>query len=113
MKLLWFVIPLSITFVLAAILELRSDAKLALKIQNLIPAILGLTIVAVSGASGNLFTDPSSSYSGLAHWIAFSSAVVGSSGALIRYSRKSSSILIALGGLTLAFLWIFFGQPTY
>jgi hypothetical protein len=113
MKLFWFATPLSVLFGYVAILEVRSDAKLVQKIRNLVPVILGLAIVAISCGAAKLFPDPSSSYSGLAHWIAFSSTLVGSSGALVSYSKRFSSVLMALAGLTLAFLWIFFGQPTY
>jgi hypothetical protein len=38
-------------------------------------------------------------------------AVIACSGAFINYSRRSSSILIALGGLELTFISIFFSQP--
>jgi hypothetical protein len=42
--------------------------------------------------------------------MALSSAVIASSGAFMSYSRVSSRILIALGGLELAFFYMFFNK---
>jgi hypothetical protein len=41
----------------------------------------------------------------------FSVAAVASSGAIIPYSKRSSSVLVAIGGLELVFVGIFFASP--
>ena len=93
------------------IAELRSDIEFEKKVRNLIPVILALALVVIFFLLERVIDVTSPSMPWLARWMTALSAFVGLSGALIRYSRKSSSILMALAGLMLAFFWMFCSVP--
>jgi hypothetical protein len=92
---------------IVGIVELRSNLKLIEKIRNLLPVVLALGILAVFLAPTR--ATPSSSHI-LVRCMTLLSIIVGGSGAFIGYSRKSSSILMAVAGLILALCWVL-SQP--
>ena len=112
MKILALVAILSpIVFLVAAgATELRASAKVSVKLVRLIPIAMGIAIVICSclpnapGRSGRM--GPISS-----GWMAFASSVVASSGGLVPYARRRTATLVAVAGLVLTFLWIFFSEP--
>lgn len=89
---------------IVGIVEVRSEMKLAEKMRTLVPVILALCILVV-------FLAPIPSSQVLSRSMTVLSFIVGISGAVVRYSRKSSSILMAVTGLILALFWILFSQP--
>src|SRR4051794_30698726 len=94
-----------VAFLIAAVTELRSDRSLAQKLARLVPVILGLAAFVLSfNPQGFLHVTASSSVI-LSQVMTMICAVIASSGSFIAYSRRSSSALIALGGLVLAFGW--------
>jgi hypothetical protein len=94
-----------IAFLAAGVIELRSGKRPAEKILSLVSVLLGILVYGLFWAPEFLpgFT--------VGNWLTFSAAAVASSGAIIPYSRRSSSILVAVGGLYLVFIGIFFAKP--
>ena len=102
---LWF-FPL-LAFCIAAIAELRSRAERFDKVRNLIPEVLGIAAFGLSIHPGRLLPlTPASSYI-LSHVMTLFSAVIACSGVFITYSRRSSAVWVALGGLVLTVVWMF------
>lgn len=94
-------------FIIAGVMELRSDGGLPHRLGRLIPVILGLTaFVLLFNPLGFLRVTPSSSIT-LCRAMTMACAVIACSGAFIAYSRRASSALIASGGLMLALVWMF------
>lgn len=89
---------------IVGIVEARSELKLAEKMRTFVPVILALCILVV-------FLAPIRSSHVLSRSMTLLSFIVGISGAVVRYSRKSSSILMAVAGFILALFWILFSQP--
>jgi hypothetical protein len=93
-------------------IEFKSNLKLPRKVISLVPVILALAVLGVFIAPDDrLLSAIGSSSHEIAPLMVLLSGIIGSSGAVISYSRKSSSILMALTGLMLAFLWFFFNHP--
>src|SRR5258706_6623402 len=94
-------------FLIAGLIELRSDMSLAQRLGKVVPIILGLTaFVLFFNPQGFLHVTPSSSVT-LSRAMTMVCAVVASSGAFLAYSRRVSSALVAFGGLVLAYGWMF------
>jgi hypothetical protein len=94
-------------FLIAGLMELRSDSSLAQRVGKLVPVILGLAAFVLSfNPQGFLHATPSSSVT-LSRVMTMVCAAIACSGAFMVYSRRISSIFIALGGLVLAFGWMF------
>jgi hypothetical protein len=98
-----------IAFCVAGVAELRSNRSLAAKLSSLIPIVLGIAAFGLSFAPQILFdlTPPSSVT--LSRAMTLFSALIASSGSFVSYSRRSSSVLMATGGLFMAAIWMFFG----
>jgi|SRR5882724_10207938 len=94
-----------IAFLIAGVIELRSEKRLAEKLLSLIAVLLGILVYGLFCAPEFLpgFT--------VGNWLILSAAAVAASGAIIPYSRRSSSVLVAVGGLELVFIGIFFAKP--
>ena len=94
-----------IAFLIAGVTELRSRRRAAEKILSLTSVLLAILVY-------GLFLAPEF-WPGFAvgNWLIFSAAAVASSGAIIPYSRRSSSVLVAIGGLELVFIGVFFANP--
>ncbi len=83
--------------------ELRSDRTWTAKTRSLIPVILGIAALGLSLQPQGLLYATMSSSTTLNHLVTMISAVVACSGVFITYSRKSSAIWMAFGGLLLVF----------
>jgi len=96
-----------LAFCVAAIFELRATTKPAGKLRNLIPAILGLAEFGLSlDPQGILHVSPASSVT-LSRVMTLLSAMIACSGVFITYSRRSTAVWMACGGLVMLFFWIF------
>jgi hypothetical protein len=98
-----------VSFCVAGIIELRSRRGLAAKLSSLVPIILGIGAFGVAWAPERLHVATFSSPI-FGRWMALFSAVLASSSAFVSYSRRTSSVLVAIGGLSMAFIWMFFSQ---
>jgi len=94
-------------FVIAGIIEARSDKSLSQRLGKLVPIILGLAAFVLSLDPQGFFHVTSSSSLTLSRVMTMLCAVIACSGSFIVYSRRLSSALVALGGLVLAFGWMF------
>jgi hypothetical protein len=96
-----------LAFLLAGLVELRSESSLARRLGKLIPIVLGVAAFVLSfNPQGLVHVTPSSSTT-LSRVMTIVCAVIACSGAFVAYSRRLSSVLMALGGLVLAFGWMF------
>ena len=101
---------------LAAFLELRSDASRFARAWKLTPIAFGLAVYLLSFVSSDLparitlwGVDTTSADTGVMIF-----AVVSCSGAFFNYSRRASSVLVALAGLVVEWLLVFIGRhPNY
>jgi len=114
MKLVWLmllVFPL-FAYCAAGIIELRSDKDLGHKLATLISSLLGIPAFAMACGLGSILRFPTGSIMADGRTLAMLSGIIASSGAFLTYSRKISAVLMALGGLALMFLYIFFNEAT-
>ena len=96
-----------LAFLIAAAIELRSRKSVRQKFGTLIPIVLGFAaFVLWLNPQGILHVTADSSVN-LSRVMTIFSAAIASSGSFIAYSRRTSSILTGLGGLILAFGWMF------
>jgi hypothetical protein len=102
---IWF-FPL-IAFCIAAVAELRSQITHLHKFRNLIPLALGVISFGLSIHPGRLLSLTPISSVTLSRIMTFSSAGIACSGVFLNYSRRSSGIWVASGGLVLVLIWIF------
>lgn len=100
-----------LAFLLAGIMELRSDRNPSTKALGLAPVVLGMAVFGFFVYPDLLPHATRSSPEAVGRIMELVSAIVASSGAFVRYSRWASSILMALGGLALLFFWMFFSVP--
>lgn len=109
MKVLLLVLALFplLAFCVAADGELRSEAKRKEKAWNLIPIALGMAAFGLSLDPQRFFHVTATSSITLSRVMTLLSAAIASSGAFVDYSRRSSSVWVASGGLVLAFFWMF------
>jgi len=94
-----------VAFIIAGAIELRSNGRLAERACGLVSVAFGILVYGLFFAPEFLpgFT--------VGNWLTLAAAAVASSGAIIPYSRRSSSVLVAVGGLALVFIGIFFAKP--
>jgi hypothetical protein len=96
-----------LAFCVAGVNELRSKRSGPEKLRSLIPIILGFAAFGLSlNPQGLLQVTPNSSVT-LSRVMTMFSAVVACSGVFITYSRRSSAVWVACGGLVLALGWMF------
>jgi cell shape-determining protein MreD len=91
--------------------ELRSETKRVDKIRSLVPVVLALALVIIFFLLERVIDVTTSSIHWLARGMTLLAAIVALSGVLIRYSRRSSSILMAVVGVLLAIFWAFWAEP--
>ena len=97
-------------FLIAGLMEMRSDRTFTQRLGKVIPVILGLGAFVLSlDPQVFLHVTPASSVT-LSRVMTLFSALIACSGAFVNYSRRASSVFMAIGGMLMAFLWIFFGQ---
>lgn len=113
MKIAWALVLLFplIAFCAAGMIELRSDKKMGHKLTILIPSLIGVGSFAMACGLGSFLHLSTSSFLGNGRIMAMLSGIIASSGSFIGYSSKRTGILMALGGLELMFLFIFFNEP--
>jgi hypothetical protein len=104
------IIP-GVVAVLVGVVEMRSDATFADKVRRLFHVALAVTLVAIFFLLGREIDALASSTIWLAGFMTALAVVVGLSGALIGYSRRSNAILMALSGFMLAYYWAVFSLP--
>jgi hypothetical protein len=96
-----------LAFCVSGVTELRSKRTRAEKLRSLIPIILGIVAFGLAlNPQGLLHVTPNSSVT-LSRVMTMLSAAIACSGVFITYSRRSSAVWIACGGLVLAFFWMF------
>lgn len=100
----WF-FPL-LAFCIAARMELRSAGPLKRKLRHLIPILLGIATLAFSIHPGRLVTLTPGSSVQLSRAMTMFSALISSSAVFIKYSRSSTGVWVALGGLVLTAVWM-------
>jgi hypothetical protein len=99
-----------LAFCMAGVIELRSERKLAARMLCLVPVLLGLGLYASLWSPEPLHL-PEFLRIANERFVTLIAATVACSGAFITFSKKTSSILIALGGLEMVFVSIFFSKP--
>lgn len=87
-----------LAFFLATVSELRAGGRVSTVVVRMIPPLIGMNGFVMLWAVQSSDT--------INHAMTMVSLTVASSGAFIRYSRRSSSLLVACGGLLLAALWV-------
>jgi len=96
-----------VAFCIAGVTELRSTGSGTEKLRSLIPVVMG---IAAFGLSVNphvfLRLTPDSSVL-LSRVMTIISAAISCSGVFITYSRRSSAVWMACGGLLMALFWMF------
>ncbi len=96
-----------VAFFAAGVAELRSEGSGAKKLRSLVPIVLGIAVFGLElNPEGLLLLTPNSSVT-LSRVMTILSAVIACSGVFITYSRRSSAVWVACGGLLLAFFWMF------
>jgi len=97
--------------IFVGIAEVRfSDTRTA-KIRRLAPVILALALVIVFFLLERFIDITAPQMLWWAGGMTVLSLIVGLSGVLISYTRKSSSILMAVAGFMLAYYWAFLSLP--
>ncbi len=96
-----------LAFCVAGVTELRAQRSTAEKLRSLIPIILGIAVFGLSLSPQGIFQVTPSSSVTLSRVMTMVSAVVACSGVFVGFSRRSSAVWVACGGLLLAFFWMF------
>jgi hypothetical protein len=91
--------------------ELRSDRIRADKIRNLVPVVLGVGLALLFLLLDRVINTTWSYMPLLAHGMTALAVFVSLSGLLIRYSRRSNAILMAVAGFILVIYWAFWSLP--
>jgi hypothetical protein len=96
-----------VAFCIAGVTELRSTRSGTEKLRSLIPVAMGIAAFALS-VNPQLFLrlTPDSSVT-LSRVMTIISAAISCSGVFITYSRRSSAVWMACGGLLMALCWMF------
>ena len=96
-----------LAFCVAAFIELRSKRSVGEKFGTLVPIVLGVAAFALALNPRWLFQLTPSSSVTLSRVMTMISAVIACSGVFVSYSRRTSAIWVACGGLLLSFIWMF------
>jgi hypothetical protein len=96
-----------LAFCIAATAELQSESNRKEKVWNLIPIVLGIMAFGLSLDPQRFLHVTAASSITLSRIMTLVSAAIASSGTYMSYSRRSSSVWVAFGGLVLAFFWMF------
>jgi FtsH-binding integral membrane protein len=95
----------ALAFCIAGTTELRSKRDLSEKVRCLIPVALGIAAFGLILLTWFFLMTPSSS--DILSWVmTIFYLAIATSAAFVRYSRKSTSILMALGGILMAVFWL-------
>ena len=96
-----------LAFCVAAVIELRSKRSVGEKFGSLIPIVLGVAAFGLALNPQWLFQVTPSSSVTLSRVMTMISAVIACSGVFVPYSRRTSAVWVACGGLLLSFIWMF------
>jgi len=96
-----------VAFCLAGVTEIRSQKTGTEKFRNLVPIVLGIIAFGLLFGPGWFIPVTPETSVTVSRVMTMVSAVVACSGAFITYSRRSSGIWMACGGLLLALVWMF------
>jgi ABC-type multidrug transport system permease subunit len=98
-----------LAFLFAGGIELASNRSRAEKLRSSIPIILGIASFFLNFEQDVIYNLTPSLYETFRLVMMIFSAIIACSGVFITYSRPSSAISVACGGLLLTFLWMFTG----
>ena len=97
----------ALAFSIAGVTELRSSRAGKEKLCSLIPIVLGIVVFGFSlNPQWLLPLTPNSSVT-LSRVMTMLSAMLACSGVFVTYSRQSTAVWVASGGLFLALFWMF------
>ena len=91
--------------------ELQSSAVRAGKLRPLVPIVLAMGLVLLFVSLDRVINTTWLYMPWLAHGMTALAAMVSLSGFLVRYSRRSNAILMAVAGFILAVYWAFWSLP--
>jgi len=112
MKIAWLVVLLFplLCFCVAGVNELRLGKTVSAKLGNFIPSLLGIGAFAIACGLGRVLHLGPDSFVANGRVMSVLCAVIASSSAFVQFSRKSSGVFVALGGLELVFFYAFFSE---
>jgi hypothetical protein len=96
-----------LAFCLAGAIEMRSDKDPMQKFTSLIPIVLGVIAFGLWFGPGWLLQITPESSVTLSRIMTMVSAIIACSGVFVSFSRRTSAMWVASGGLVLAFFWMF------
>jgi|SRR5579883_1921939 len=96
-----------LAFCLAGVIEIRSQRAGIEKFRSLIPVVLGVAAFGLLFGPGWLLDVTPQSSITLSRVMTLASAVIACSGVFVSFSRRTSAVWVACGGLVLAFFWMF------
>jgi hypothetical protein len=96
-----------LAFIVAGVIELRSQRRVIEKLGSVIPIVLGVAAFALLFGPAGWFLDIRGGWPPISRAMTMVSAVIACSGIFLPYSRRASAIWVACGGLLLAFIWMF------
>ena len=98
--------------VLVGVGEIRSAKTRTDKMRRLIPVLFAFVLVVVFSLQAMLIVDETSSYMPwITRTMTLLAGFIALSGVFIKYSRKSSAVVMAVAGLLLMFYWAFLSLP--
>lgn len=101
-----------IVVILVGLGEIKSATTRTDKLRRLVPVLLAFVLVVVFSLQAILILDETSSYM---PWITRTmillAVLIALSGVFIKYSRRTSAVVMAFGGLLLVFYWAFLSLP--
>lgn len=96
-----------VAFCLAGMTEIRSSRTGTDKVRSLVPVVLGIAAFGLLFGPGWFMSITPETSVTISRVMTMVSAVIASSGAFVTYSRRSSGVWMACGGLLLALVWMF------
>ena len=96
-----------LAFCVAGVIEVRSQRTGIEKFRSLIPIVLGIAAFGLLFGPGWLLDVTPQSSVTLSRTMTLACAVIACSGVFVSFSRRTSAVWVACGGLVLAFFWMF------
>lgn len=96
-----------LAFCLAGFIEIRSQRTGIEKFRSVIPVVLGIGAFAILFGPGWLLPVTPESSITLSRVMTLASAIISCSGVFVSFSRRTSAVWMACGGLVLVFFWMF------
>jgi hypothetical protein len=95
-----------VAFCIAAVIEVRSNSG-TMRLWKLVPILFGVAAFLLSLDPQSLLRLTPASSVTVSRVMTIFSAIIACSGVFMIYSRRSSAVWVACGGLVLAFFWMF------